>query len=82
MGRSFYYRPAPFALMVDVRNAGELHVYQGGVKLAALNAGRLQDQVAYSALEFLPINDILTRGEDALRPRIIAPDHEPAQRNV
>ena len=79
MGRSFYYRPAPFALMVDVRNAGELHVYQGGVKLAALNAGRLQDQVAYSALEFLPINDILMRGEEALRPRIIAPDHEPAR---
>ena len=77
MGRSFYYRPAPFALMVDVRDAGEIHVYQGGVELAVLKAGRLHEQVAYSALEFLPINNILTRGEDALRPRIIAPEHEP-----
>lgn len=79
MGRSFYYRPVPFALMIDVRDAGELHVYQGGVKLAALKAGRLHDHVAYSALEFLPITDILVRGEDAFRPRIVTPDHEPAR---
>ena len=78
-GRSFYYRPAPFALMIDVRDAGELHIYQGGIKLASLKAGRLHDQVAYSALEFLPITDLLARGEDALRPRIVAPDHEPAR---
>jgi hypothetical protein len=78
-GRSFYYRPAPYALMIDVRDAGEIHVYQGGVKVAALKAGRLHDQIAYSALEFLPIADILSRGEDALRPRIVAPDHEPAR---
>jgi len=78
-GRSFYYRPAPFALMIDVRDAGELHIYQGGMKLASLKAGRLHDQVAYSALEFLPITDLLARGEDALRPRIVAPDHEPAR---
>ena len=32
-------------------------------------AGRLHDQIAFSALEFLPISDILARGEAALRPR-------------
>jgi sensor domain DACNV-containing protein len=77
-GRSFYYRPAPHALIVDVRDAGELHIYQGGMKLAAMKAGRLHDQIAYSALEFLPISDILARGEHALRPRIATPGHEPA----
>jgi hypothetical protein len=77
-GRSFYYRPAPHALIVDVRDAGELHIYQGGMKLAAMKAGRLHEQIAYSALEFLPISDILARGEHALRPRIAAPGHEPA----
>ena len=70
-GRSFYYRPAPLALMIDVPDAGELHVYQGGLKVAALKAGRLQDQIAYSTLEFLTISDILACGEEALRPRIV-----------
>ena len=37
----------------------------GRVKLAALKAGRLHDHVAYSALEFLPITEILARGADA-----------------
>jgi len=32
-GRSFYHRPAPYALVIDVRDAGELHVYRGGIKL-------------------------------------------------
>jgi hypothetical protein len=77
-GRSFYYRPAPHALIVDVRDAGELHIYQGGMKLAAMKAGRLHDQIAFSALEFLPISDILARGEHALRPRVAAPGHEAA----
>jgi hypothetical protein len=76
-GRSFYYRPAPYALLVDVRDAGELHIYQGGLKLAAMRAGRLYDQIAYSALEFLPISDVLAGGEQALRPRIAMPAHEP-----
>jgi len=78
-GRSFYYRPAPYALMVDVRDPGELHVYQGGVQLAVMKAGRLHDQIAYSALEFLSISGILAEGEQALRSRIVAPDHEPAR---
>ncbi|MFI5177426.1 MAG: putative sensor domain DACNV-containing protein [Vicinamibacterales bacterium] len=30
-GRSFHYRPAPSALVIDVREAGELHGYQGRV---------------------------------------------------
>lgn len=77
-GRSFYYRPAPHALIVDVRDAGELHIYQGGIKLAAMKGGRLYDQIAYSALEFLPLTDILARGEHALRARVAAPGHEPA----
>jgi len=67
-GRSFHYRPAPYALVIDVRDAGELHVYRGSVKLAAMKAGRLRDQIAFSSLEFLQISDILTRGEQALRP--------------
>src|SRR5512145_3243725 len=45
-GRSFFYRPAPHALIVDVRDAGELHIYQGGMKLAAMKGGRLHDQIA------------------------------------
>ncbi|HEX7778516.1 MAG TPA: hypothetical protein VF424_04725 [Vicinamibacterales bacterium] len=76
-GRSFFYRPAPHALIVDVRDAGELHIYQGGMKLAAMKGGRLHDQIAYSALEFLPLTDILARGEHALHTRVARPAHEP-----
>jgi hypothetical protein len=76
-GRSFYHRSAPFALTIDVRDAGELHVYQGAIKLAAIKAGRLQDQVAFSSLEFLPITDILARGERQLAPGVTSPMHEP-----
>jgi len=76
-GRSLYHRSAPFALTIDVRDAGELHVYQGGIKLAAIKAGRLQDQVAFSSLEFLPITDILARGERQLAARVTPPAHEP-----
>lgn len=75
-GRSFYNRPSPYALIVDVRDAGEMHVYRGGIKLATLKGGRLHDQLAYSGLEFLPISDVLARGHDALRPRIRAPEGE------
>ena len=78
-GRSFYHRPAPAAFVVDVRAAGELHIYVGGVKLGALKGGRLQDQIAFSALEFLPIAHILARGEQALRPAIKVPEHEPTR---
>jgi hypothetical protein len=75
-GRSFYYRPAPYALLVDVREAGELHAYRGGLRLASLKAGRLHDQIAFSGLEFLPISDILAAGEAALRARVRPPVHE------
>jgi hypothetical protein len=76
-GRSLYHRPAPFALTVDVRDAGELHIYQGDIKLAAMKAGHLQDQIAFSSLEFLSITDILARGEQALGPAIKSPQYEP-----
>jgi hypothetical protein len=76
-GRSFYHRPAPYALIVDVRDAGEMHIYRGGIKLATLMSGGLHDQLAYSGLEFLPIGDILARGADALRARITRPPREP-----
>jgi hypothetical protein len=76
-GRSFYYRPAPYALLVDVCGAGEVHVYQGGLKVAAMKAGQLHDQMAYSALEFLPISDLLAEGLAELQPRILAAEHEP-----
>jgi hypothetical protein len=78
-GRSFYHRPAPAAFIVDVREAGELHIYQGGLKLAGLKGGRLEDQIAFSSLEFLPIAHILARGELALRPAITVPEHEPTR---
>ncbi len=78
-GRSFYHRPAPYALVIDVRDAGEMHIYRGGIKLASLKAGSLHDQLAYSGLEFLPISHILGRGGDALRSRIKPPEHEPAR---
>jgi hypothetical protein len=76
-GRSFYHRPAPYALVIDVRDAGELHVYRGGIKLATLKSGSLQDQLAFSALEFLPISSLLARGTDAMRSRLRPPEHEP-----
>lgn len=76
-GRSFYHRPAAYALLVDVRNAGELHVYRGGIRLASLHAGHLQDQLPVSGLEFLPISGILAFGEKALRFRLRPPRHEP-----
>ena len=75
-GRSFYYRPAPYALSIEVADAGELHVYQGGARLISLKAGHLHNLISYSALEFLPINDILMSGDRALRPRIVPPAHE------
>lgn len=76
-GRSFYHRPAPYALTVDVRDAGEMHIYRGGIRLASLRAGELFDQLAFSALGFLPISDILAKGEQALVPRLRPPVHEP-----
>ncbi len=75
-GRSFHSPQAPFALVIEVREAGELHVYQGSVKLAAFRSGELHDQIAFSALEFLPMNDILARGEAALRPAITTLEDE------
>jgi Probable sensor domain DACNV len=78
-GRSFYYRPAPFALTIEVCDPGELHVYQGGAKVVSLKAGHLHDLIAYSELEFLPISQILMEGERALRSRIVGPAHEPAR---
>ncbi|MEZ5316133.1 MAG: hypothetical protein R2752_01915 [Vicinamibacterales bacterium] len=76
-GRSFYHRPAPYALTVDVRDTGELHIYRGGIKLASLRAGELHDQLAFSGLEFLPVSDILAKGEQSLQPRLRPPTHEP-----
>jgi len=70
-------RSAPYALLIDVRDAGELHIYRGAIKLATLRAGSLQDQLAFSELEFLPISDILTSGVDVVRPRLHPPKLEP-----
>jgi hypothetical protein len=81
-GRAFYHRPSPYALLIDVRDAGEMHIYRGGIKLATLVSGRLQDQLAYSGLEFLPISDILARGTDAMRPRIQRPPNEPPRESA
>lgn len=81
-GRAFYHRPSPYALLIDVRDAGEMHIYRGGIKLATLKAGRLQDQLAYSGLEFLPISDILASGTEALRPRIQRPLTEPVRESA
>jgi hypothetical protein len=76
-GRSYYHRPAPYALIIDVRDAGELHIYRGAIKLAALKAGQLHDQLASSELEFLPISAILADGAARLQQRIHAPRFEP-----
>ena len=69
-GRAFYYRPAPYALMVEVVEAGELHIYQGGIRLISIKAGHLQNEIAYSVLDFLPISSILMSGESALPRRM------------
>jgi hypothetical protein len=81
-GRAFYHRPSPYALMIDVRDAGEMHIYRGGIKLATLKSGRLQDQLAYSGLEFLPISDIMTGGTDAVRSRITRPATESSRESA
>ena len=78
-GRSFYHRPSPAAFIVDARDAGELHLYRGGLKLAAMKSGRLHDHLAFSALEFLPIAKILAIGERQLRPAVTVPSHEPTR---
>lgn len=78
-GASLYQRPSPYALVVDVHDAGELHIYRGGIKLATLKSGSLQDQLAFSELEFLAITDILTSGVEAIRPRLQPPPLEPAR---
>ena len=78
-GRSFYYRPAPHALLVEVRGAGDVHVYQGGRKVAGMGGGRLHDEMPYSIVEFLPLSDLLARGLAALQSRIVAAEHEPAR---
>jgi hypothetical protein len=78
-GRTIYHRPAAYALMIDVRDAGELHIYRGGIKLATLKAGSLQDQLAFSELEFLPIADVLTSGAQALSAGFQRPAAEPAR---
>jgi len=64
---------------VEVVDAGELHVYQGGARLVSMKAGRLHNLIAYSALEFLPISTLLSSGDHVLRPRIVAPAHEPVR---
>ena len=75
-GRSFYHRPAPHTLTIEVVDAGELHIYQGGVRLVSLKAGFLQNLITYSTLEFLPISPILVEGEAMLRSRIHRPRNE------
>ena len=81
-GRSFYQRPSPYALSIDVRDAGEMHIYRGGIKLATLRSGQLHDQLAYSGLEFLPIAEILAAGGDAVRHRIRRPAAEPVRESA
>lgn len=81
-GRTFYHRASPYALLVDVRDAGEMHVYRGGIKLATLRAGRLHDQLAYSGLEFLPIAEVLAAGADALGSRIERAPNEPVRESA
>ena len=49
----------------------------GRDRLAALGAVAARFG-AYSALEFLPLTEMLARGEQALRTRVAIPTHEPA----
>jgi hypothetical protein len=76
-GKSFYYQQPPYALTIEARGPGELHVYQGAFKLAALISGRLEDQAIVSGLDFVAASEILRAGENTLWPRITAPEHEP-----
>jgi hypothetical protein len=76
-GKSFYYQQPPFALTVEVRGPGELHVYQGAIKLAILNSGVLEGPNTLSALDYFPAHEILKDGEDKLMSRINPPAHEP-----
>jgi hypothetical protein len=78
-GRSYYQRPAPYALIIDVRDAGEMHIYRGSIKLASLKAGQLHDQLASSELEFLPISHILSEGGKRLGVRVEPPTGEHAR---
>ena len=75
--------PAPYSLTIEVVDAGELHVYQGGARLISIKAGQLHNLIAYSALEFLPISRILTcRRRCACGRASSRPRNEPAPRDV
>lgn len=76
-GKSFFCNPPPYALTIEARNPGELHLYQASTKLCALRAGELLEQALVSALDYTPITDILSSGQDVLWPQITAPKHEP-----
>lgn len=78
-GKSFVHRNPPYALVIEVRGAGELHVYQGKVKLAVLESGTIRTPVAVSTMEFSPAADIVAEGEQGLWSRITPPKHEPAE---
>lgn len=77
--RSYYYRPSPSALLVEVRGPGELHVYQGPYKMAALISGDMPDFSIVSQLDFLHAGDIVKEGEASLWPKITPPQEEPAK---
>lgn len=75
-GKTFQYRPQPYALLIEVRGPGELHIYQGGYKLAFLKSGEIHQPLAVSTLDFLGVMEILHLGEKGLWPRITPPKHE------
>jgi hypothetical protein len=79
VGKTFVHTPPPYALIVEVRGPGELHVYQGKTKLAVLESGSIHTPVPVSALEFAPAADILEEGRQGFWSRINPPTHEPEE---
>ena len=78
-GKTHFYRRPPYVLLVDVRGPGNLHVYQGSIKIALLRSGRIEDQAIVSHLDLVGANELLRRGEAVLMPRITPPKCEPAR---
>jgi hypothetical protein len=78
-GKTFIHNPPPYALVVEVRGPGEMHVYQGRTKLAVLESGAIRTPVAASGIDFAPAADILAEAEQGLWSRINPPKHEPEQ---
>jgi hypothetical protein len=75
-GAGFFHRGPPYALTIEVRGPGAVHVYQGRFRLAYIEQGQLVTPDAASLFDFLDFYPLLRAGEEALMRRIREPKRE------